>query len=109
MDIVFATPALREQCNSEAAALSALDPDVVRCLRARLDDLVAASCLSLAFKLPGRFRQHGADGQFAFDLADGVLLVLVPADEPLPLRKDGTVNLDQVNTVQVISIGSAHV
>ena len=109
MDILFASGAIRRLCHDEASALRTWDPAVVRRLRTRLDDLSAAACLGYAAKLPGRFRVLAADGQFAFNLTEGFQLVLAPADEPLPLHEDGTVNLDKVSTVRVISIGRTHV
>ena len=96
-------------CHDEAIALRTLDAAVVRRLRARLDDLSAAACLGYAAKLPGRFRALAADGQYAFNLAEGFQLVLAPADEPLPRYEDGSVNLDKVSIVTVISIGRMHV
>ena len=89
--------------------MRALNPVVGRRLRSRLDDLSAAACLSHAAKLPGRFRAVNAEGHFAFSLAEGFQLVLAPADEPLPRHEDGTVNLDKVSSVRVISIGRANV
>jgi proteic killer suppression protein len=109
LDILFASGALRRLCHDEAIALRTLDAAVVRHLRARLDDLSAAACLGYAAMLPGRFHALATDGQFAFNLAEGFKLILVPADEPLPRNADGSVNLDKVSAVTVISIGRPHV
>jgi toxin HigB-1 len=109
LDILFASSAIRRLCHDEATALRTLDVAVVRRLRARLDDLSAAACLGYAAKLPGRFRALAAEGQFAFNLAEGFQLVLIPADEPLPCHEDGSVNLDKVSTIRLISIRRMHV
>jgi len=109
LDIIFASSAIRRLCHDEAVALRTLDVAVVRRLRTRLDDLSAAACLGYAAKLPGRFRALAADGQFAFNLIEGFHLVIAPADDPLPRSEDGTVNLDKVCIVRVISIGRTHV
>lgn len=109
MDISFATVALRTLCHDEAAALCELDELTFEKLRARLDDLDAVPTLSDAFKLPGRLRRPGKRDRYVLTLTAGTLLALEPADDPLPRRANGEIDLKQVTAVRVLSIGRDHV
>ena len=108
MEILFATTALRTLCNDEAVALRTFAPVVLRHLRARLDDLSALACLGQMVKLPGRFRSLSRREHYVLNLADGMQLVLMPTTESLPPAKDGALDLDEVTSVTVISIGRDH-
>jgi proteic killer suppression protein len=110
LDILFASDALQRLCHDDEIALRTLDPAVVRRLRARLDDLNAAAFLGYARKLPGHFHPLAGnrDGQYAFSLCAGFELVIAPADRPLPRCADGTITLDKVSIITVISIGKVH-
>ena len=108
MDLLFATPALKALCLDELVASHSLDATAARRLRARLDDLDAATCFAVTARLPGRLHPHGPDGHFALNLTDNVQLVIAPADDPLPCGENGEVSLDRVTRVKVISIGRRH-
>ncbi len=108
MKLLFATPDLRKLCNDDQAASESFDATVARRLRARLDDLDAATCFAVVAKLPGRLRPHGPDGRYALNLTETIELIIEPADEPLPRGMSGRVVLDQVTHVRVISIRRAH-
>lgn len=111
MDILFASEALRRLCHDDAIALRTLDSAVVRRLRARLDDLSAAASLAYVARLPGRFHplaEGNRNAQFGIHLCSGVRLVIAPAEKPGPLRADGSMDLDGVTTITVISIGKVH-
>jgi hypothetical protein len=95
-------------CHHHEIALRTLQPAVVHRLRARLDDLSAAASLGYAAKLPGRFRALAVDGQFALQLHAGFQLVITPAEKPAPRNADGSLNLDEISTIVVVSIGKAH-
>lgn len=95
-------------CHDDEIALRTLEPAVVRRLRARLDDLSAAATLSYAAKLPGRFQALARDGHFALQLQAGVHLVIAPAERPIPRNADGSLKLDQISVITIISIGKDH-
>jgi proteic killer suppression protein len=110
VDIVFGSRELETLCHDDKLATRTLGAQSARKLRARLDDLAAAACLAVAPKLPGRFHSLTGDrkGQFAFHLQDGRRLVVEPANNPMPLRTDGSVDLIAVTAVRVVFIGDYH-
>jgi proteic killer suppression protein len=110
MDILFSSDALKRLCHDDAIALRTLEPAVVLRLHARLDDLNAAAFLGYASKLPGRFHplDGDRDGQFAISLCAGYELVIAPADEPLPRIADGSIDLERISIITVVSIGRVH-
>ena len=111
MDILFSSEALRRLCHADEIALRTFDAAVLRRLRARLDDLSAAASLAYAEKLPGRFHRLAGGNphsRFAIHLCLGFRLVVVPSVTPLPLHSDGSLDLDKVTTITVISIGKVH-
>jgi hypothetical protein len=108
VNILFASDALSRQCHDGVIASRAFDASVARKLRTRLDDLHAAAHLGYAAFLPGRFRPLSRKGHFALSLSEGIQLVLAPADRPLPEHPDGSVDLDRVLSVTIISIGPTY-
>jgi len=110
VDILFGSRNLEQLCHDDKFATRRLGAPSARKLRARLDDLLAAASLYHAPKLPGRFHALAADrkGQFAFHLHEGCRLVIEPANEPLPRRDDGSLDLQRITAVRVVYIGDYH-
>lgn len=110
MDILFKSNKYRELCHDDALATRTFGRASARKLRTRLDDLAAASNLSLVRKLPGRFHplKGELDGAFALDLQGGHRLVIEPAENPAPKLNDGTLDLSKVTAIRVIYIGNYH-
>jgi proteic killer suppression protein len=110
LDILFASKTLEGLCHDEKLATRTLGALSARKLRTRLDDLVAAANLDQLRQLPGHF--HGLTGararQYALHLHGGHRLVIEPADNPLPLRGDGSLDLSHVVTLRVLLIGNYH-
>ena len=101
--------ALKTLCHDKAAALCELDRFTFEKLRARLDDLDVVPTLSDAFKLPGRLRRPSKLDRYVLTLTASTVLALEPADEPLPRRANGEIDLQRVTAVRVLSIGRDHV
>ncbi len=110
MDILFGSRSLEQLCHDDKLATRRHGAPSARKLRARLDDLLAAASLDYASKLPGRFHALTADrkGQFAFHLHGGCRLVIEPANEPLPRRNDGSLDLQRITAARVVDIGDYH-
>lgn len=108
MEIRFKDARLREICERQAVATRTLGDAVARKLRARLADLCAASTVAdLTAGRPHQLKRDRA-GQFALDLRGGVRLVFEPANDPVPRRKDHTIDWAAVTIVSIESIGDYH-
>jgi toxin HigB-1 len=110
LDILFRSKKLEQLCHDDKLATRTLGAPSARKLRTRLDDLVAAANLGYAQKLPGRFHALSGDrvGRFALDLHGGCRLVVEPANEPLPSRPDGALDLSKVTAIRVVYVGDYH-
>lgn len=108
MEIHFKDGKLRELCEKRAVAIRKLGPQVARQLQARLSDLDAAARVT---DLPaGNPHPLKGDrrGQFALSLAGGWRLVFRPANEPVPLRDDASIDWSAVTIVCIEYIGDYH-
>jgi toxin HigB-1 len=110
LDILFGSKKLEQLCHDDKLATRTYGTPSARKLRARLDDLIAAANLGYAPRLPGRFHGLTGDraGQYSLDLHGGCRLVVEPANEPLPLRADGTLDLSKVTAIKVAYVGDYH-
>lgn len=99
---------LKTLCSHEREQKRRLGQTGARKLRARLADLIAASCVSeLVAGHPHPLKGDRA-GQFAVDLDGGRRLVFEPAADPPPTRDDGSVAWDRVAAVRIVYIGDYH-
>jgi len=77
----------------------------------RLNEMKAADTLADLMKLPQAncHLLHGdLRGQWSVDLAFPYRLLFVPADEPLPLKRDGSVDPAEVTAVMVLGVEDTH-
>lgn len=77
-------------------------------LQRRLADLQAA--LTLMDVVAGRPHPLERDrlGQFAIDLHGACRLVFESADEPIPIKEDGTIAWNEVTKIRIVFIGDYH-
>jgi proteic killer suppression protein len=110
VDILFGSKSLEKLCHDDSLATRSLGALSARKLRVRLDDLTACASLAVIAKLPGRFHALTGDrkGQFALHLEGGNRLVVAPANNPLPQRPDGSLDLQKVTTIRVVFVGNYH-
>jgi proteic killer suppression protein len=110
LDILFGSKKLERLCHDDKLATRTYGASSARKLRARLDDLIAAANLAYGPKLPGRFHGLAGDraGQYSLDLHGGYRVVFEPANRPLPLTADGTLDLSKVTTIKVVYVGDYH-
>ena len=108
MKLNFKDKKIRELCEKRAVADQKLGAACARKLRARLDDLDAASRVTdLTTGNPHPLKGN-RQGQFALDLAGGWRLVFAPAHDPLPVRDDQSIDWSQVTIVCIEFIGDYH-
>ena len=111
MQIAFNNSKLRKLANSDREALKKLGKQGARKLRARLDDLDAATTLEDMRQLPAA-RCHelkGAlKGSFAVDLHGGWRVVFEPDHDPVPKKSDGGIDWSSVQRVLITDITDYH-
>lgn len=82
-----------------------------RKLQQRLAELNAADVLSDISHLPPP-RCHALTGnrtgQFSVDLDHPYRLLFIPADDPIPYREDGGIDLALVTEIEIIEIVDTH-
>lgn len=108
MEILFKDKAIRLTCEKRAVATKQLGDICAKKLFARLSDLESAT--SVSDLVAGNPHPLKGDrfGQFSVNLAGGWRLVFVPANDPVPLRKDESIDWSQVTIVSIEYIGDYH-
>lgn len=80
-------------------------------IKMRLFELYSADNLAqIPATPPPRRHQLTGDrkGQFAVDVKQPFRIVFVPANDPIPRRDDGGVDLEKVTMVEIVWIGDYH-
>lgn len=110
MEIHFKTPRLAKDCNDDKRLSKKHGADQARKIRQRLDDLTAAVTLHEMRSLPGNCHELSGDraDQLAVNLKDGLRLVFVPADDPIPRREDSGLDWKLITAICVVEITDYH-
>jgi proteic killer suppression protein len=111
MLVFFSTKKLQKICSDEREMQKQLGPGMARKLRQRLMELKAAETLADVSHLPPpRCHELTGDraGQFSVDLEHPYRLLFIPADELIPYRGDGGVDLARVGEIEIIEIADTH-
>jgi proteic killer suppression protein len=111
MLIYFRTSKLQKLCSKEREMLKQLGRVMADKLQQRLMELNAAETLADVSHLPPP-RCHELSGnragQFSVDLEHPYRLLFIPADDPVPLKEDGGIDLSQVREIEIIGIEDTH-
>lgn len=108
MEVRYKDKKIRELCEKQAVAEKKLGAASARKLKVRLLALEAAACVTdLVAGNPHPLKGDRL-GQFALELAGGWRLVFAPADDPCPIRLDGSIEWSQVTIVSIEYIGDYH-
>ena len=85
-------------------------PQLTRKIKNRLDDLRGVDCLDDMWNMPGHFHPLGGDKpmQFAVRLTANERLVFEPADDPLPIKPDGNLDLTKVVAIRILEVVDYH-
>lgn len=109
--IVFRTRALQRLCNDRKIAQKELGEAIAKRLMQRLADFDAADSLADISHLPPA-RCHELSGEksglLAVDLPHPFRVEFRPADEPLPLLDDGSLDRSKVIKIEIHWIGDYH-
>jgi plasmid maintenance system killer protein len=84
---------------------------MTRKLQQRLMELKAATCLADISKVPpSRCHQLSGDrdGQLSVDLEHPYRLIFIPANDPIPVTKDGGFDWAKVTEIEIIEISDTH-
>ena len=104
MDILFEDRKLERICNDFRQLQKAKGEPQARKIRQRLDELHAAESLADINHLPPpHLHQLSGDrkGQLSVDLVFPYRLLFVPANNPLPLKEDGGLDLSKVTAILI--------
>lgn len=108
MEIRFKDKGLRELCEKSSFAVKKLGDAGARKLQVRLADLSAASNVTELIAGHPHPLKGARLGQFAVDLAGGWRLVFAPANEPIPRKRDASIDWSAVTIVCIEFIGDYH-
>jgi len=108
VEIFFSKNELQKLCENQRLMVKKFGMPCAKKLRARLADLQAAE--SLADITAGRPHPLERDrlGQFAIDLHGAGRLVFESADDPVPVRADGSIAWFDVAKIRILFIGDYH-
>ena len=111
MDIVFKTKKLQKICNNRKLRIKEFGKEQAGKIGQRLDELRAADCLQDMSCLPPP-RCHeligNRKGQFSVDLKQPYRLIFEPAEDPVPLRGDGGIDLEKVQSITILGVEDTH-
>ncbi len=111
MQIYFKEKKLQKACESKRLSDKRWGSDNAKKIRQRLLELKAADTLADVSKLPpARCHDLFGDrrGQFAVDVKQPYRLVFEPADNPVPLRPDGSIDKSSVRSIQILEVENYH-
>lgn len=108
MDIHFKDKKRRDLCEKRLVAEKKLGAACARKLRSRLDDIVAATCVTELTAGNPHPLKGDRFGEFALDLAGGWRLVFEAGHDPCPQREDRSIDWSQVSIISIVFIGDYH-
>jgi plasmid maintenance system killer protein len=111
MKVYYRTKKLEKLCASEKESIKALGVERARKLRRRLVQLSAAATLAEIERVPpARCHELSQDraGQLSVDLAHPYRLIFIPANDPVPRRRDGGLDWSAVTSIEIIEIADTH-
>jgi len=111
MEILFKTSKLRRIMSSGSMLIREFGKENARMIMRRMVLLDAANCLAdIPTKRPTR--RHALSGkrkgQYAIDAKHPFRIVLEPADDPVPIRDDGSVDLERVTSIRILGVEDYH-
>jgi proteic killer suppression protein len=110
MDVVFRERKFWKQCNRQSELVRRQGSRRAELIRARLDAIVAATCLEDLRNVPGRLHELRGNrkGQLSFDLDHPKRLIFAPNHQPVPAADGGGLDLSRVTAVRILGIEDTH-
>lgn len=111
MNITFKYRRLAKSANSVKESNCRFGPEVAKKYRQRLNELKAAETLEDMMTIQSA-RCHelkgNLKGQFAVCLKEPMRLIFEPDHNPLPLNKDGGLDLKRINRICILTVRDYH-
>ena len=111
MIIYYRTKKLQKICNQSNEAAKKLGPKMARKLQQRLMELRAADSLDDISRVPpSRCHQltGNREGQLSVDLVHPYRLLLIPANDPLPVTVNDSLDWTKVAEIEIVEIIDTH-
>lgn len=108
MELEFSNNKLQQLCENEKSATRKLGPKCAKKLKSRIADIQAADDVSELTAGRPHALQGNREGQFSIELSDGKQLILIPANNPTPVKDNGRIDWPRVTKVRVIEIVDYH-
>jgi proteic killer suppression protein len=111
MERCFYAKKLQRICSSEERMRKRWGVATAKKLMQRFAEFEAASSLAIIAKLPGarlHFLKGDRKGQLAVDAGNALRLVLEPNHNPIPKKRDGSLDLSGVTSVAIVDVTDYH-
>lgn len=111
MQITFKTKKLKRIVDSSKDLFRVYGEVRGKRIRNRMSVLRAATCLEeVPVEKPDRRHElsHDRKGQFAVDITGNYRLVFEPNNNPIPLRKDGGLDLKRITEIKILEVEDYH-
>ncbi len=111
MKIYFRTTKLERVFNSETRLYKKFGPQKGKIVKLRMAVLSEAETLA---KIPHTkpYRRHllsgEYEGMFSIDLKHPQRLIVKPANDPIPLKEDGGIDIDKVTEIEIFDVKDTH-
>lgn len=109
MNVSFGSSKFAREVNDRKLLVRTYGDRRAKLIGRRLDDLRAAASLADLRNLPGRYHELHGDrkGQISADLDHPYRLLFRPA-EPVPVREDGGLDWNRVESVVILGVEDTH-
>lgn len=111
MHIIFKGQKEQQLFESSKELKRKFGPDLAKKLMKRLSELAAVDSLAQVSQLPpARCHPLKGDrkGQYAVDLKQPFRLIFDVAQDPVPYRSDGSVDISKVKAVRIVGVEDYH-
>ena len=111
MEITFQNTKLAKVFNPEQKLIQEFGPRNARVIMRRMMVLAAAPSLSdVSYRPPERRHELTGDraGTFAVDIKHPYRIIFKPNHDPLPLKADGSIDLEHVTAVTILGVEDYH-
>jgi len=111
MEILFKTRKMQKRMNSKAELIREYGKENARVIMRRMMVLHAAECLADVPQRPpdrchplfGKRR-----GQYAVDAKQPYRIIMEPANNPIPLLDDGSIDTERVTSIRILEVKDYH-